>query len=159
MSTPEELALAEAEAQARYADRWASFTLKQRTILTQQYADRRAAQAGQPWVTAYLGAPTQEWSDEARIWVRSRPRAVQEMMLRFPPGCLVRTVPGAELIVPAPGTVGIVVSYSDDGYVCVIQGPTTGVRAACAADELELAGCPAGQSPDDVRAVLGWGTN
>lgn len=75
------------------------------------------------------------------------------LMIQFPPGCIVRAVAGRELLVPAPGHTGAVVSYTDDGNVGVIgkpartiTSPITGntispaapIRATCDPDWLEV---------------------
>lgn len=56
---------------------------------------------------------------EAEEWVRTRPLAVQETIKRLPPGCSVRAVEGRVLLAPAPGVVGQVASYFEDGSVSV----------------------------------------
>ena len=133
----------------------ARFTPEQRRIFEGQMADRLEAQLlGQPWVGPWLAKPHFLWIDEAKAWVRSRPPSVQALMLRFPPNCHVKAKPEHSLMVPAPGTFGIVASYSEDGSVSVVQSPTAGIRAQCRSEWLELAACRLGQDIEDVRAVL-----
>lgn len=135
----------------------ARFTPKQREIFQGQLRERfEAVLFGQPWVKDWLSNPKSEWPADAVEWIRTRPRSVQELLVRFPPGCLVRAKPEKQLMVPAPGTLGIVLSYYENGGVSVLQGPDSPIRVQCEADWLELAACRAGQEPDDVRRVLGW---
>lgn len=135
----------------------ARFTPEQHRIFQGQLREYlQALLIGQPWVKDWVSEPRAEWPAHAVEWIRTRPRSVQELLVRFPPGCLVRPVRGRRLLVPAPETLGIVVGYFENGTVSVIQCPDSEVRAQCEADWLELAVCLAGQEPDDVRRVLGW---
>jgi hypothetical protein len=135
----------------------ARFTPEQHRIFQGQLRERlQAVLLGQPWVADWVNEPRAEWPEHAVEWVRTRPRSVQELLVRFPPGCLVRSVPQKHLMVPAPGTLGIVLSYNEDGTVTVLQSPDSEVRVQCEADWLELAMCRQGQEPADVKRVLGW---
>jgi len=135
----------------------ARFTPEQHRIFQGQLREyMQAVVLGQPWVKTWAEESRAQWPDDAAEWVRTRPRSVQKLLVRFPPGCLVRSKPEKRLMVPAPGTVGIVTSYYESGMVSVIQGPDSNVRAQCEADWLEVVVCRQGQYPDDVRRVLGW---
>lgn len=132
-------------------------TQKRRRVMFAQLNERMDAMIeGQPWVAEHLAMPATKWSREGLEWMHSRPRVIQELLVRFPPMCLVRSKPGLSLLIPGPGTVGIVLAYSEDGNVAVIQGPESPMRGWCPADEMELAGCVKGLDPDDIRAALGW---
>lgn len=135
----------------------ARFTPAQRETFQGQLREHfEAMLLGQPWVQDWLMEPRAEWPTHATEWVLTRPRSVQELLVRFPPGCLVRAKPEQHLLVPAPGTFGLVCAYCEDERVWVLQSPNSFVRAQCRADWLELAACRDGQGPEDVRRVLGW---
>lgn len=51
---------------------------------------------------------------ELTEWIRSRPPAVQEMAVRFPPACTVRTKPDVYLIHPGKGETGQVSVYREN---------------------------------------------
>lgn len=95
----------------------------------------------------------------AANWIRSRPPNVRHLMRRFPPFCRVQAI--VPLVIPAPGTIGVVVSYGEpvsgmpDGWIgvaplCDIEG----LRAQCVADQLEVINYAAGWTPERVNAVL-----
>ena len=102
-----------------------------------------------------------EWIQEegAVSWIRSRPDAIQKMMIAYPPSCLV--VSTRPLHIPAPGTVGIVTSYIDpgeehpDGLVTVRQSPHGDVRAQCEPSCLAVVGYYRGLTPTKVKELLG----
>jgi hypothetical protein len=52
-------------------------------------------------------------------WLRSRPEPVQKLMREFPPECKVMARESVELMVPAPGVVGTVTSWFEDGTLGV----------------------------------------
>lgn len=92
---------------------------------------------------------------EAIEWIRSRPANVQELMLRFPPSCTVRTVEGVCLLVPSPGTTGRINRYWEipDGtlQIVVLQGE---IEAACRPDHLEVVGYFGNITPEFIQRVL-----
>ncbi len=94
--------------------------------------------------------------DQTREWIRTRPKSVQDVLRRFPPGCLVKAT--TTLMVPRQGTVGRVVSYFEDGSVSVQQAYEDDdlfhTRGQCETNWLELVGWVDGCGPDDVAAVL-----
>lgn len=57
--------------------------------------------------------------EEAAAWIRTRPVSVQRLMQVFPPGCLVRA--NRPLQIPAPGHIGVVYSYREDGLLGVLH--------------------------------------
>lgn len=109
----------------------------------------------QSWVAAWIADV--EWvpNAEASSWIRSRPSDIQELMIKFPPSCVVTSL--ASLRIPAPGTAGIVVGYSSPDTLSVIQSPTSRFRAYCNASDLEVLGYWQGWTPERVRAVLSDG--
>lgn len=98
--------------------------------------------------------------DESVEWLRTRPGAVQQLMLRFPPSCIVRAVDGKQLLCPAPGTHGIVTSYSEPseekpkGLVSVRDGPYGSVRHQCLPEWLEVVGYWKGLTPERLKKIL-----
>jgi|GEM_PF-2782059 len=89
-------------------------------------------------------------------WVRTRPRAVQEMMLKFPPDCLVTAT--EQLFCPHFGSVGIVDSYGEltDGSVqlTVRQRPGPSALARCLPEQLRVVGSRGCFTSDWVREIL-----
>lgn len=63
-------------------------------------------------------------NDEERVafrnWVQDRPPAVQQLIRDWPPGAKVMAAEDVELAVPAPGIVGRVNSYFEDGSLGII---------------------------------------
>lgn len=93
--------------------------------------------------------------EDLLIWLDGVPRCVRELARRFPPGCEVRAT--KPLVVPAPGSMGRVVSYgeaaedSPEGWLGVVGVPCAAVtmlepidfsasmiKAQCMPDYLEL---------------------
>jgi len=127
-------------------------------VLMEAMALRLIEQTEQTWVEDYLEKAV-DWTDEeGSAWLRSRPKHVQDMLIRFPLFSLVRAVDTQSLHVPAEGTVGIVVSITEKGngevLPRVVQSPEGRVAAACDPNWLELVAWPPGGSPDDLRQVI-----
>lgn len=59
------------------------------------------------------------FAPELVAWLRARPEPVQKLMREFPPECKVMAREGVELMVPAPGVVGTVTSWFEDGTLGV----------------------------------------
>jgi hypothetical protein len=57
-------------------------------------------------------------------YVRERPPVIQDLMRQWPPGAIVKTVPGVTLLIPAPGIEGTVNSYFEDGSLGIVA-PTS----------------------------------
>jgi|SRR5690348_11642137 len=64
-----------------------------------------------------MSPPSETERRECFEWMRTRPKRVQEMMVRFPPGCIVKAT--RPLVCPAPGTTGQVAVYCErkDGSI------------------------------------------
>lgn len=106
----------------------------------------------QSWVESWqAGVPPTD--SDALVWIRSRPAVIKELMLRFPPSCLVKAT--RPLACPHPGTLGIVTSLLEDGNVSVRQEPHGTVRAECEPEWLEVVGYHRGMTPQWVSEVLG----
>jgi hypothetical protein len=98
-------------------------------------------------------------SDADCAWLCSRPESIKNLILRFPPSCLVRGK--VDLLCPARGSVGIVTSYFEPseeypyGTVSVRPGPEADKRFACDPDWLEVVGYWRGLSHERIKAILG----
>lgn len=60
-------------------------------------------------------AGEQPQNDAAIDWLRSRPAYMRELMIRFPPSCVVQSAPGHVHHIPAPGTLGVLISWYEPG--------------------------------------------
>lgn len=89
--------------------------------------------------------------------VRSKPKAIQDLMRKFPPACRVLA---SGYAVPGAGLVGIVVSYFDDGHVGVVhEDPAMNflfgtVRGECETSRLTVVGYTLPFTPEWVEEVL-----
>lgn len=104
-------------------------------------------------------------SGDNYTWLRTRPPAVQKLMLRFPPSCVVRARPGKTLRLPAPGRKAVVSSYmeKEDGTVNLTVldydvwagfAEEPAVRAECDPEWLTVESYLGNMTPDWVRRVL-----
>lgn len=108
---------------------------------------------GQPWVEHWLTTPLT--AGESQIaWIRSRPLCIKELMVQFPPLCLVKAKPEQLLMIPSPGSVGIIVSYVENGEVSVQDSPESAYRALCKTNWLEVVGYKTPMTPAWVLRVL-----
>lgn len=98
---------------------------------------------------------------DIRDWLRSRPAPVKALIQRFPPECLVRAT--RPLHCPAPGHVGVLVSWMDpedkegcrEGLVSVVDCPTDpGTRGAAQPSWLKVVGYHAGMTPEWIAGML-----
>lgn len=96
---------------------------------------------------------------ETVTWMRTRPNEVKALLRRLPPHCVVRGL--RPLMAPAPGHLGIVVTYRENGMVTVVHHPSerdsipTGyVRGACDPDWLEAVAFSDGLTLEVVAAIL-----
>lgn len=119
-----------------------------RKIQQETEADR-----DQSWVPEWTDPVLWDDNPEANTWLRSRPKAIWPLLVRFPPSCVVR--PLRPLHVPAWGTFGIVASYHEDGTIGVLQKPDGRVLAQCPLDAIEPVFWWRGWTPHRVREVLG----
>lgn len=107
----------------------------------------------EPWAIEWQSDPAPDGAiEEITEWMRSRPCEVKEVMRRFPPACLVRAL--RPLHTPAPGTTGLVWSYTEDGKLSVLQTPQSPVRAYCDPAWLEVVGYRFGIDEARVQEIL-----
>lgn len=86
-------------------------------------------------------------------WVRGRPESVQRLLRQWPPGTQVKAREGRELVVPAPGMVGRVVSWTEDGDLGVVAEGGGSIRATCDPEWLEAIGYPS-VTPAQIATIL-----
>ena len=95
-------------------------------------------------------------------WIRSRPPEIREVMRAFPPSCRVVAVEQS-LRCPAPGRVGVVVSYILDKNTRVVEltvadwddfAAGSGTRHGCKLEWLIPVGYCGNMTPEWVEAVL-----
>ncbi len=94
--------------------------------------------------------------EEAKAWLRSRPRRLWALMFHLPPTCLVRA--NKPLMCPAPGAVGVVISYTehedgDHGVRVHVDGCP--VQGECDPSWLEVVGYQGPFTPAFVARTLG----
>lgn len=100
-------------------------------------------------------------------WLTGR-EAIDELAIAWPPGCKVTSHEDRPLMIPAPGIVGIVESYFEDGTIGVVaamqqtrSSPITGVtvtagssiKAQCSPRSLVLLEYDV-VTPEDMRAAI-----
>lgn len=113
--------------------------------------------ASQSWVDGWQQGP---WDGDGFSveWLRSRPILVQNLVLRFPPKCLVRA--NRVLSCPSPRTVGIVVGYGSpdsfhpEGSLTVVQSPDSDVEFRCRPGWLDVVGYFRGLNPSVISAIM-----
>lgn len=101
----------------------------------------------------------EEWQSDTELhpdmvdWMKTRPDCIKEVMVRFPPGCLVMA--NRPLLCPIPGSIGVVFSYFEDGGLTILQHPESDLRAQCQPDWLEVVGYRGDLTPEKVKAICG----
>lgn len=93
-----------------------------------------------------------EWNVETVQWLVSRPQVIKDLIVKFPPDCLVKAT--CVLVTPAPGETGIVASYFENSMISVVV-PGKDIKAQCEADWLEVVEYRKGSTPEDVKKMLG----
>ena len=122
-------------------------------LVIKMEVDRELALQGQPWIEGWLAREMNP--DEATLeWLRNLPERIRDTVVQFPPSCLVKTVECVNLKCPAPGTVGIVMSYFEAGTLGVVQSPKGIVRAQCMPTDLEAVAYRPPCDPDWMKKVL-----
>ena len=115
------------------------------------------------WARDWIFSEGCENDPEVRGWIRSRPESIKALLIRFPPGCLVRTKEGHSYCIPAQGCVGFVASYFESGEIKVAHHPddpnllafANPIPGLCDPDKLEVVGYRGGQTPKWVLDMLG----
>jgi hypothetical protein len=62
---------------------------------------------------------TPEQQEELREFIVGFPADKRDLIVDWPPGCIVKTRPGVILLIPAPGVEGTVISYFESGLLGV----------------------------------------
>ena len=110
------------------------------------------------WVAEWVRG---EWVEdtESIAWLKDRPPVIKEMMLIFPPSCVVRA--NQRLHCPAPGGFGIVTSYFEpceekpSGLISVRNGPEGDTRHQCQPEWLEVVAYWQGITPERLCEIFG----
>jgi len=95
-----------------------------------------------------------DWDAETVKWFKSRPQVIKDLLVKFPPDCLVKGT--RPLGTPAKGETGIIASYFENGLVSVVV-PGKEIKAQCQAEWLEVVEYRKGSTPEDVKKILGKG--
>lgn len=101
-----------------------------------------------------------EWVEDTDTvdWMRKLPSSVRELMLKFPPSCIVAA--NRELLIPSAGEVAIVTSYLEPnaehpgGMVAVRQSPDSILTAECDPEWLRVVGFYQGITSGRVAELL-----
>jgi hypothetical protein len=103
------------------------------------------------WVEEWLGpAHKFENGEEAINWIRSRPDCVKDLMVKFPPSCVVWSdVP----LHSADHQYGIIASYSENGQVSITY-PDANVRGFVDPQYLRVIEYWGGITPDLIRQLI-----
>lgn len=113
----------------------------------------------QDWRAEWEKGPWEQ-DDEAIRWLRARPESLRQLVLRFPPSCIVRAIATTGLRCPAPGTVGIVRHWREpsadrpEGLIGVLSHPEGRIVHDCRPEWLEVVGYYKGLTPDVLGALL-----
>lgn len=108
------------------------------------------------WAEQYQGCG-QDLNEEAIEALRAMPQEHQELVRRFPPGCLVRATVPCHL--PAPGEVAVVAGlvFMSDGSIClgVASSPEPeAITGECRPEWLEACGYLGRITPERIAEVL-----
>lgn len=118
---------------------------QQKLVLENYFAD-------QSWVESWTKPMPANVVEEGRQWMRERPDCIKELMIKFPPSCVVKAV--RTLVCPSPGRVGIVSSYFEDGLISVRSTPDGDTNHQCNSEWLEVVGYRQGITPKVVKEIL-----
>lgn len=94
--------------------------------------------------------------EEAKRWIRARPRCLWELMFHLPPSCRVRAT--RPLGCPRPGEVGAVMSYvekKDGQHTVRVWAEGNPLQAECAPEWLEVVSYHGPLTPAFVARALG----
>jgi len=109
------------------------------------------------WANAWQEG-TMEFDKDSIDWIKSRPENIRDLLIRFPPSCIVRAT--RSLVCPAPGDVGIITSYSEpdekypNGTVSVRASPYACTRAQCDPEWLTVVGYYQGITPEVIKMIF-----
>jgi hypothetical protein len=98
---------------------------------------------------------TEKEIQEGIDWIRARPKAIRELMVKFPPSCRVRAL--RPLRTPSPGKEGVVISYIENEMgppSLRVQEPDGEVAAECLPEWLEVVGYWEHATPEFVKLAI-----
>jgi hypothetical protein len=93
---------------------------------------------------------------DLRDWLGPLPKSVQILARLWPPGCYVQAHEGKKLIVPAPGIVGEVYSYFENGTLGVVADLPEGFETETD-EQFEEGEVVAGQCDPDWLEIVEYG--
>lgn len=129
--------------------------MKENAFIQLELERLQALKDGQPWTKEWVRKVVRP-DNEAMLALLQMPRHMHGLMIQYPPGCLVMTRPETNLVCPAPGTVGIVVSFFEAGTLGVVQKPGGLVRAQCHPIWLEVIAYRPPCDPLWMKGILQW---
>ena len=104
------------------------------------------------WVSEWIGPNHQfEHDEEAIEWLRSRPDIIKELMLKFPPSCVVKSdIP----LHTADNEYGIITSYNEDGKVSIRSYPDADIRGMVDVKHLTVVGYWGGITKEVIKDII-----
>ena len=104
------------------------------------------------WVSEWIGPDQKFEHDEETIeWIKSRPDSIKELMLKFPPSCVVKSdIP----LHTADNRYGIITSYSEDGDVSIRSHPDANIRGWVKIEHLTVVDYWGGITPEVIRNII-----
>lgn len=83
---------------------------------------------------------------------------IKDLVIQFPPSCVVKTKKGVRLQCPRPGRLGVVVNYSRDGKELKVVPSENDTEAKyegmCSPEDLEVVGYWRGLNPELVEQIF-----
>jgi hypothetical protein len=104
------------------------------------------------WIDEWTGPDHKfEHDEDAISWIRSRPDSIKELMLKFPPSCVVKSdIP----LHTADDQYGILSSYAENGQVSIRAHPDGGVRGFVDPKHLTVVGYWGGVTSDVIKGII-----
>lgn len=109
-----------------------------------------------------LAAAPYEAGADTEEWMRSRPNTIKRLLVKFPPGCILRAKDEWDLHCPAKGELALILSWTEptpdcpEGTISCAKYPDGKVRAWCKPEWLEVVHYTCGMTPEKVKEILGW---
>ena len=104
------------------------------------------------WIDEWTGPDNEFKHDEEAIeWIRSRPECVKELMLKFPPSCVVKSnIP----LHTADNQYGIISSYNESGLVSIRACPDADIRGFVDPKHLTVVGYWGGVTSEFIKNLI-----